>query len=166
MKLYELASDFRALEDKLEDMNLENQIMLDTLEGSTELMSFEQKAEGIIRMVKNWEMDLPGLEAEIKRLTDKKKAIENRIASVKSYLKSCMETAGLKKVKIGVFTPRIQANGRGAVIVDNPDLIPADYIDIIPEQRLPNTERLYQDLKTGKKIPGARYEVGTHLRVN
>jgi len=164
-KLYEIADEMRALVDQLEEMDLDQQTLLDTLEGSTELMSLEQKAEAIIRMIKNWEADIPGLKAEIDQLSAKKKVAENRVKSVKNYLKMCMEKAGLKDIKIGVFKPKIQSNSRGSVIIDNPDLVPAQYIDIIPEQRVPSTDRLYQDMKDGKEIPGVRYEVGTHLRM-
>lgn len=164
-KLYDLAEEVRELADQLEEMGLDQQTMLDTLEGSTELMSLEQKVENIIKMVKNWEADIPGIKAEIKRLSAKKKTAENRVRSVKNYLKLCMEKAGIKDIEIGVFKPKVQPNSRGSVIIDNPDLVPAQYIDIIPEQRVPNTDRLYQDLRDGKEIPGVRYEVGTQLRL-
>jgi len=164
-KLYDLAEEVRALADQLEEMDLDQQTILDTLQGSTEMMSLEQKAENIIKMVKNWEADIPGIKAEIKRLSTKKKTTENRVNSIRNYLKLCMEKAGIKNIEIGVFKSNIQDNGRGKVIIDNPELVPAQYIDIIPEQRVPNTDRLYQDLKDGKEIPGVRYEVGTQLRL-
>jgi hypothetical protein len=165
MKLYDLAEEVRSLADQLEEMDLDSQTMLDTLEGSTAMMSLEQKAEAIIKMMKNWESEIPGYKSEIDRLTAKKVAAENRVKSVKNYLKMCMEKAGLQKVKVGVFAPRLQINSRGSVIVDSKDLVPAKYFDIIPEQKVVNNDRLYQDLKDGVKVPGVRYEVGQHLRV-
>jgi len=165
-KLYELAEEYRLLSEQLEDMeNLDQQTVIDTLEGSTQLMDIEEKTAAIIRMVKNWESEIPAYEEEIKRLTESKKAIDNRVKSVKAYLKGCLETAGLARVKIGVFTARLQNNSRGSVIVDDPSIVPAKYIDIIPQQEIPNNDRLYQDLKIGLKVPGVRYEVGKHLRI-
>ena len=165
-KLYELAEEYRLLSEQLEDMeNLDQQTVIDTLEGSTQLMDIEEKTAVIIRMVKNWESEIPAYDEEIKRLTETKKAIDNRVKSVKAYLKGCLEAAGLEKVKIGVFNARLQNNSRGSVIIDNSKLVPAKYLDIIPQQEIPNNDRLYQDLKIGLKVPGVRYEVGKHLRI-
>ena len=165
-KLYELAEEYRLLAEQLEDMeNLDQQTIIDTLEGSTQLMDIEEKTAAIIRMVKNWESEIPAYEEEIKRLTESKKVIDNRVKSVKAYLKGCLEAAGLGKVNIGVFTARLQNNSRGSVIIDDPSIIPAKYLDIIPQQEIPNNDRLYQDLNIGLKVPGARYEVGKHLRI-
>lgn len=165
--LYKLAEEYRELAEQLEQMDgLNSAAIVDTLDGSTELMSIEQKVSGIIQMVKNWQGDIPAYEAEIERLTTEKKAIENRIDSVKQYLKLCLETAKLDKVKIGVFTARFQKNSRGSVIIEDEKQVPAAYIDIIPEQKVTNKERLYETLKTGQVIPGAKYEVGRHLRIS
>lgn len=164
MQLYKQADKYRELAEKLEDMD--QQTIIDTLEGSAELMAIEEKTVGIIQMVKNWESDLPGYEAEIKRLTENKKAIENRIKSVKEYLKDCLQRAGLEKIKVGVHSARLQKNSRGAVNVYDSEVIPAKYIDIIPEQHVPNNDRLYQDLKIGVEVPGVNYEIGNHVRIS
>lgn len=166
-KLYELADQYRELADMLEENeDMDQQMMLDTLEGSTEMMSIGEKAEGIIYMMKNWEAEVPGYDAEIKRLIARKKAVENRAKSVKTYLHACMERAGLKEIKVGTFKAKIQRNSRGAVLITSAKDVPASYLDIVPEHTEVNNDRLYQDLKTGKEIPGVKYEVGTHLRIS
>ena len=166
MKLYDLAEEVRMLADRLEESDIDQQTILDTIEGSTEMMSFEEKADGIIRMAKNWESELPGIEAEIARLQALKKSIEGRTTSVKSYLKLCMERAGIKEAKIGTFKAKLQRNSRGSIIIENEKSIPAAYIDIVPEQKVANKERLYEVLKTGKEVAGVKYEVGNHLRIS
>jgi len=163
-KLYEIANEMRTLVNQLEEMDLDQQTLLDTLESSTALMSLEKKAEAIIRMIKNWEADIPALEDEAKRLSAKKTATENRVKSVKNYLKLCMEKAGLEEIKAGVFKPKIQ-NSKGSVIIETLGLVPAPYVEIIPAQKKAKTDLMYKDLKEGKYIPGVRYEVGTHLRI-
>jgi len=164
MKLYALADEYRLLSERLEGM--EPQTIIDTLEGSTELMSIETKTTGIIQMVKNWESEIPGYEAEIKRLTGHKKAIENRVDSLKTYLKQCLELAGLEKIKVGVHSAKIQNNSRGAVIVDDAKAVAAKYMDIIPEHTEVNTDRLLIDLKAKITVAGARYEIGKHVRIS
>lgn len=166
MKLYELSEQFRELADELEEANLDEQTMLDTLNGSTEMMNIEEKASGIIKMVKNWQGEIPAYDAEIKRLKNKKDSLKNRIDYIKSYLKYCLETAKLDKIKIGTLSVRIQKNGKGSVIIEDEKLVPAAYTDIIPEHTEISKERLYEDLKTGKEIPGVKYEVGKHIVIS
>jgi hypothetical protein len=165
-KLYELSEQFYQLANELEEANLDEQIMLDTLNGSTEMMNLEEKTTGIIKMVKNWQGDIPAYDAEIKRLTKERDTLKNRINYIKEYLKHCLEIAKLNKVKIGTLSVRIQKNGKGSTIIVDKDLVPAAYLDIVPKHTEISKERLYEDLKTGKEIPGVKYEVGKHIVIS
>lgn len=72
-KLYDLTDKYLQLVAEIEEYDLEPQALLDTLEGSMELADIEEKASGIVKMIKNFEADIPGLDAEIERLTNRKK---------------------------------------------------------------------------------------------
>lgn len=163
-KLYDLADDYRSLVAQVEEYDLEPQCLLDTLEGSTQLMSIEEKAGNIVRMAKNWESDIPGLDAEIKRLTDRKKAIENRVKGIKDYLKSGMEFAGIDKIKIDTFTISLQ-NNPASLVIGEGAIIPTEFITIIPEQLQPNKAMIKEALKNGRELPGVSLEVGRSLRI-
>ena len=162
-KLYELAEQYRDLSEKLEGMD--GQTIIDTLEGSAELMSIETKVVGIVQMLKNWESEVPGYDAEIKRLTESRDAINNRVKTLKNYLKQCLELAQLEKIKIGVHSVRLQNNSRGAVIVEDLKLVPAKYMDIVPEHTEVNNERVLADIKANVEIPGVKYQIGKHVRL-
>lgn len=163
-KLYELADQYRKLAATLEEYDLEPATLLDTLDSSNELMAIEEKAANIVRMTKNWESDLPGLDAEIKRLTERKKAIENRVKSVKTYLQGCMESAGLEKIKVDTFNISLQNNPPSLNVVDL-NAIPAEFITVIPEQHQPDKARIKAALKEGREVPGVTLEVGKSLRI-
>lgn len=164
-KLYELAREYRQLAEDLESMDgLSKDLVIDTLSGSTELMSLEEKVSTIVSMTKNWQGDIPAYKAEIKRLTDEMKAIENRIDNVKEYLKQCLITAGLDKIKIGTFTVSLQ-NNPPALVIHSADNIPAEFMTIIPEQYIPDKERVKKALKDGQVIEGVEITQGKSLRI-
>jgi hypothetical protein len=115
-------------------------------------------------MVKNWEADIPGLDSEIKRLSARKKAIENRVTSIKMYLQGSMEAAGLEKIKIDTFTIALQ-NNPPTLIVHNLNEIPAEFITIIPEQHQPDKTAIKAAIKEGRKVPGVTLQQGKGLRI-
>ena len=162
-KLYELAEQYKELSEQLEGMS--EQAIIDTLEGSAELMNIETKVVGIMQMLKNWEAEVPGYDAEIKRLTESRDAINNRVKTLKNYLKQCLELAKLEKIKVGVHSARLQNNSRGAVIVEDLNLVPAKYMDIVPEHTEVNNERVLTDIKANIEIPGVKYQIGKHVRL-
>lgn len=162
-KLYELAQSYQQLAAQLEEYDLDAPTLLDTLESSNELMSIEEKAGNIVRMVKNIEADIPSLESEIKRLTDKKKAIENRAKSIKTYLQGCMEAAGLEKIKVDTFTVALQ-NGKESVSIIEQSAIPKKFFKTKIEQSIDKLA-IYETLKAGKEVAGCKLEPSKSLRI-
>jgi uncharacterized protein YlxW (UPF0749 family) len=64
------------------------------------------------------ESDCKAIKEEEQRLADRRKALENRISSVKEYLQNQLEVAGLDKVKRPTVTVSIQLNPPSAEILD------------------------------------------------
>lgn len=163
-KLYELADNYRSLVAQVEEYDLSPQTLLDTLEGSSQLMSIEEKAGNIVRMAKNWESEVLVFDTEIKRLTERKKAIENRVKGIKDYLKSGMEFAGIDKIKVDTFAISLQ-NNPASLVIGEGAIIPTEFITIIPEQFQPNKAMIKEALKNGREFYGVSLEVGRSLRI-
>lgn len=160
-KLYELTEQYRLLAEKLEDADIDTQTMLDTLEASSEMLSIEEKAFNIVKMTRNWESDAAGLDAEIKRLTEKKKAIENRVQGVRQYLQMQLESCGVSKLKTPLYSLSIQNNPPAVSIVEQ-ELIPSSYLVI----RYDIDKKAIGDaLRGGAMIPGAKLTQGKSLRI-
>lgn len=163
-KLYELAKDYSQLVAEVEEYDLDPDTLLDTLNGSSEMIAIEEKAENIVKMIKNFEADLPGIDAEIKRLTDRKKAIETRTKSVKTYLQGCMEIANIEKLNIGTFKVSLQ-NNPAALTIHSTEKIPAEFMTIVPEQHIPDKSAIKKAMKDGLEIEGLELTQGRSLRI-
>lgn len=154
MKLYDLADQYLSFVAEVETYDLDAQTLLDTLEGSSQLMNIEDKATNIVKMAKNWESDVVGLDAEIKRLTERKKVIENRVEGVKNFLFSQLEYAGLTEVKTPIATIK-RVNNPVSVVIEDESQIPAMYQTIIPQSYKISKTDIAKHLKEGIAVPSA-----------
>ncbi|SDH85539.1 virus Gp157 [Aneurinibacillus thermoaerophilus] len=158
MKLYELADAYQALMDTMQDE--EQAVSLaDTLESIEE--AIEAKVENIAKMIKTMDAEAKALKEEEQRLAARRKALEARMDGLKQYALSTLEQAGLTKVKGAILTVGIR-NNRPSVVVDEAAL-PAEFL--IPQPPKADKQRLYELLKDGQVIPGARLEASCSLSI-
>ncbi|HEY3424996.1 MAG TPA: siphovirus Gp157 family protein [Negativicutes bacterium] len=162
--LYQLAESYRELANHIEEYDIDTKSIIDTLEGSSELMSLEEKAVNVICLLMNIEADIPALDAEIKRMSDRKKSIQNRVASIKEYLKGAMEIANIDRIKKGAFIISLQ-NNPPAVKINDERAVGAEYLTIVPAQYVPDKNKIKEDLKAGMIVPGCELTVGRSLRI-
>lgn len=126
-KLYELTGAFLQLLDMLEDEEIDEQVIMDTLEGIE--YEIEDKADGYAKIIKSLESDIKGLNGEIERLTARKKTYENRIKHLKYNLEMSMRATGKYKFTTDLFSFGIQKNGGKRALTIDVDLekIPEEY---------------------------------------
>lgn len=166
MKLYELTSDLLVLQEMLEEV-VDDQCLLDTLEGVQG--EYETKLESYCKVIKNLEADMEALKAEAKRLTDKRKVLENNVDRLKKTMFDSMKLTGTDKVKGQLFTVAIQKNGgKLPVIYDKDDKdITANLPDLLVNVvETPDLEAIREVLEAGKVVEGFTLgERGESLRI-
>lgn len=125
--LYEMTEDMKQLDEILTigtDEKTEGYIksLVSALENE-----IENKAENIIKVVKNKEAIVSSRKEEIKRLQELNKRDEKEIADLKRYTKECIERAGKKRVEtvLGNLTVR---KAQPVVKVIDATKLPADYL--------------------------------------
>ena len=163
MTLYELSSEYMQLLEMMEDPDVDEEVLADTIEGlSGEL---ELKADNCARMMRQMDADAKAIKAEEERLYTRRKSLENRSAWLKQRLQDVMELTGKTKFKTELFSFGIQRNP-AAVVIDE------QYIENIPEEYLiqqdPKIDRqkIKDDLKAGKDLNGiAHLEQTESLRI-
>lgn len=125
--LYEITGEFLELLNMLEDDEVDEQLIMDTLEGIE--CEFESKADNIAKFIRSLESKIDAVEKEVERLNNRKKVFENKIKSMKQYLYSSMKVTGKTKFTTDLFSFNIQKNGgkRKLTIDVDLELIPEDY---------------------------------------
>lgn len=94
--LYELSNDMANFDLKIDEETGEV-INIDELNALQ--MSFNEKAENIIKFIKNLDAEVVALESEENALAERRKAKEKKIEALKNYLKFVMEANGNDKLE-------------------------------------------------------------------
>ena len=161
--IYELTGAFRTLWNLMEEGVLEDSELEEVFENTTEELAI--KLEGYCKFIKNLESDIAGLKEEEKRLSARRKAMENTVERAKEARKVAMNTAGEKKIPCGTFTVSVQANPPSCVIDCSISEIPGRYL--IPQEPKIDKKQMLEDLKSEDNILKgvAHIEQGESLRI-
>jgi hypothetical protein len=144
----------------LECVDLETGEILDS-EKLTELnMERERKLEGVTLWIKDMAAEAEAVKAEADKLTARKRALDNRIASVKAWLLMALGGEKLKTPRCSVYqthSTKVSVADEAKLIgflqtLDNPEKF-LRFRD--PELR---KDEIKKALKEGYEIPGAALE--------
>ena len=159
MKLYELSEQYKGLQQLLENDNSDS--MLEAVADTMQLIEedFQEKASNVVLFSKNIEADIDAIDAEIKRLQEKKKAIQNKVESLREYLRMNMTATGINKISCPLFSITMSAPTKQVEILDEL-ILPDDYVTV-KTTVAPDKKKILSDLKSGMDIPGAALVDGT-----
>ena len=154
MNLYELTQQQLELKQQLMEMNLDQNTIADTIEGSS--LEISKKIENYGIVLRDRESFVDAISKEIERLTERMNAEKKRIERTKNWLLSSMVTLEIKQIECPLFTIAVQDNPP-SVDVYNDKLIPAEYMRVPePEPPVPAPDKrlILSDLKAGKEVAG------------
>lgn len=162
--LYELAGEYREAATALANTELDEQTIADTLEGLAG--SLEVKATNVAYFVRNLEATAEQIKAAEGQMADRRKAMENRAARIRDYLKTNMEIAGITEISCPHFRLAIRKNPP-SVVIDAESQIPADYMTVpVAPPPAPDKKLIAQALKDGFAVAGAHLETSrTRLEI-
>ena len=156
-KLYQISQEYRELaklaEDADEDMAVAVRDTIGAIAGE-----FEEKAKAVATIALNVNTDVEAIDAEIERLKERKRIIQNRVQGLKDYLRENMEATGITKISCPVFTITL-SKGRESVVVDDESAIPDDLMRVTTKID-PDKTAIAAKIKAGEEVPGAHLERG------
>ena len=112
--LYEIQGRYLVILSMLEDSELDPQMLADTMEGIEG--ELEVKCQNYAMVLKNLEGDVEALDNEIRRLTSRKKTLENNIKRMKEAVRDAMIATGKTKFKTELFSFSVQNNPASVVL--------------------------------------------------
>lgn len=162
--LYELKEEHEALMNMLYDEEVDEQTVLNTLEGIEG--EIEEKADDYAKIMRLLSADTEALKKEEERLKRRRETLENNIDRMKRRLYETMKETGRIKFKTQLFSFSIGKNGgKQPLKLDVADVteIPAEYL--IPQPPKPDNDAIREALKE-QKLPWAHLEPrGEHLTI-
>ncbi len=158
--LYELTNDWNTVANMLYDEDVDEKMVLDTLESIEG--DIEDKANGYAKIIKELEAKAKARKEEAKRLSDSSKTFENKVKFLKQNLFNSMKETGKTKFTTDLFSFNIAKNGgKQALTIDGE--VPEEYTKTVIEN---DTEKIRQALENGENLPFAHLEPrGESLRI-
>lgn len=157
MTLYELTAEGAQLYALLEDEQIDEQTVNDTLEA----MGVGDKLEDYCKVIRMFEADAAAYKAEKDRFAAKLKRAENAIERMEKAISAFFAAVGKTEEKCGVFNIKV-SQSKAAQIVD---------VDAIPAQwRKPQPDKIDQAgirkaLIAGEEIAGAVLQINDNVRI-
>lgn len=155
MKTNEIIDAITVVNAKRDAGEIDDKVWQDTME--TIDGELEDKLDAMAHVVEDYENDLAVIKREeerLKKATENKKAVENRIKSLKEFMAYFLDQAGKKKVTTDNHIYSVR--NLKASVETNDDDLPDEYIvEHTKVERKPDKNRLYKELKAGAEIPGA-----------
>ena len=148
--LYELAGQYLELATLADDPNMPEDALRDTLEGLEG--DIEVKAQALLQVVAGIDSDTTAIDNEIKRLSARKRVIQNRATHLRRYLFDNMVATGINKISCPLFQITL-SKPRPMVVVESEDLIPDEFIKTTVTRR-PIKADILAALKKGDAVPG------------
>jgi hypothetical protein len=161
--LYAISDQYLQDVSKLQDMDLDEQTIADTLEGLQGDM--EVKATNVAMFVRNLESLADQIKAAEAQMSARRKAIETRAERVRTYLLSNMQRTGITKIESPYFVLSVRSNPP-KVVIDDPEAVPDEYWRQ-PAIPLPELDKkaIAAAIKAGSTVAGAHTESGVSLSI-
>ena len=159
--LYQLADEYLVVAKQLADLELDDQVIADTLEGASG--DFEAKAWNIAALVQQFEGDIVTIKDAEQRMAARRKSLERRVASIREYLLVQLLRVGIHQVESPEFVIRIRDNPP-KVVFDDETVIPDAFKreEVIVSVR---KDEIRKSLLDGREVPGAHLERGKTLSI-
>lgn len=166
MKLYELAKDYLSLMQAIENEEIPEEAIADTLESIE--AGIEEKADNIGCLLKNLAAEIAAIKVEENRLAERRKAKENTYERIKTYLSETLQRLDIKKVE----TARNSITFRKSEAVEVPDeqlfldWALANKIELLtyPSPKINKTE-IKKALKAGEKVECAQLVTNFNIQI-
>ena len=160
LSLYEITSGFPALMENEEISDEDKKKIEDEL-----VILLQQKSQNIIGYTKNIELTINAMKEEEKRISDNRKALENKMARFKDYVKECMERNGVTKIETELGTLSIAKSPTSVEIV-NEEEVPSEFKQEVVTVKIDKTNNKNNFKETGE-IPNVVNIIttNTNLRI-
>lgn len=154
LSLYQIANEYRAAADLLEQLDLDEQTLADTLDGMDGDLTV--KLQNTAFVVRNLESLAEQITLAAAGMTGRAKKVKERAEHVKAHILMCMQLAEVQKIETPYFRLSIRKNP-ASVAIDDERQIPAAYFVDVPAPPPQLSKTLISDaIALGVEVPGAR----------
>ena len=166
MNLFEISAQYQQAFVSLLDSDFDDETINDTLDGLE--FEVEEKGRNVAAFFLNLDAEIEAVKLAEKRISNRRKMLENKQSRLKDYLAMNMAKCGITEIKANdsSFVCKLQIGRDQAVVIDNQQLIPADYLREVPATFTPDKTAIGKAIKEGFEVPGAHIEKRDRLTIS
>jgi Gp157 protein len=163
LRLFEIAAQFKQLEDIALTEDIPAEVIADTLESLTG--DFNDKAVATAKFILSLEANAVAIAEAAKAMQRRAECVQRRADSVRHYLLFTMQSVDIKRVDCAEFVIR-RATNPPAVQVTDPNAVPAQFW-VQPEPPPPRIDKkaVKVALQSGERVAGAYLESGERVDI-
>lgn len=124
-----------------------------------------RKTDGIRSYLRHCDHMANGAKEEADRLTELANLWTARRDRLKAIVLRVMQDNGLTRLEGKTGTLLVRANPPRVEVQEDLDLLPMEYVRVVPEQRVPDKKAIAAALKAGEPVPGARLVNSERLEI-
>ncbi len=163
LSLYQITNDFQELMDKATEGEITEEEYNEI--GEKLAMQLQEKSTNVIGYYETQNSLIEGIDNQIKRLQNLKKAKKNKMDKYKEYVKGCMEKLGLIKIEteLGVISV---AKSPMSVDITDESKIPEEFKEEVKTIKIDKT-KIKNSYKTTGEIPEGAviHDNNTYLKI-
>jgi hypothetical protein len=166
MNLFEIAGQYQQAFVALCDSDFDDETIDDTLEGlEGEVID---KGRNVAAFFLNLDVEIEAVKLAEKRISNRRKMLENKQTRLKDYLAMNMAKCGITEIRAldSSFVAKLQIGRDQAVVIDDVAAIPPDYMREVPATFAPAKADILKALKEGFEVPGAHIEKRNRLVIS
>lgn len=157
---YQITAGFPALMENEEITEDEKKKIKEELD-----LLLQQKSRNVIGYAKNLELTAEAFKMEEERYKNNRKALENKLAKFKEYVKECMERNGITKIETELGALSI-AKSPATVEIINQEQVPDEFLRVKTSIEVDKTAIKKNFKETGEVPDGIRIVTdNTSLRI-
>ncbi|WP_270235261.1 siphovirus Gp157 family protein [Lacticaseibacillus suilingensis] len=157
--LYDLTDKLTSLQRLAEDGTVDPALIADTMDSIEG--DFEDKAVGYVKVYKSIDADVKEIDAEIKRLQERKASFKNNASTIKQRLVQAMVETGNERIKTPLFSI-YTIHTTSVEAPEDPNKLPPEFIKTTLAV---NKIDLKKALQSGRDVPNARLVENVSLGV-
>ena len=153
--LFQIADIYLQDLDKLNDLDLDEQTVADTLESISGDM--QEKCTNVAAFIRNTESLADQIKQAEQAMAARRKALENRADRIRQYLIDNMQRTGISKIDSPWFKIAIAKNPPSVVVDDEATLKFAhpEFVKVVTTESL-DKSAIKEAIKAGQIVEGAR----------
>ena len=167
MKLYEIANEYEELLAAIEEGEIPEEAIADTLEAVQGML--EEKADNLACYIKNLLAEVKAIKDEEEKLAERRKAKEKRADQLKAFLGNALQRAGMTKLETARNKLSFRSSA-GVVISDEETFIAwaeekaPDLVKVTVAKKVA-LSAVQAAIKSGVEIEGAVIEQRQNLQI-